>query len=117
MIGAFSGWLIGAALLLALVAVITAIRDRPMGVVLLAGLAVLEVALLVQAGLALADLGQVREKATFIGYLAATVVLPPAAVWWGRAERTRWGPGVIAVAAFTVAVMTGRLLQLWDATA
>ncbi|MFC0860692.1 hypothetical protein ACFHYQ_00120 [Sphaerimonospora cavernae] len=117
MIGAFSGGLIGAALLLALLALITAIRDRPMGVVLLAGLAVLELALLVQAGLAVAEVGQVRERATFIGYLAGTVVIPPAAVWWGRAERTRWGPGVIAVAAFTVAVMTGRLLQLWNATA
>ncbi|GIH70195.1 hypothetical protein [Sphaerimonospora thailandensis] len=117
MIGAFSGGLIGAALLLALLALITAIRDRPMGVALLAGLAVVELALLVQAGLAVAEVGQVRERATFIGYLAGTVVIPPAAVWWGRAERTRWGPGVIAVAAFTVAVMTGRLLQLWNATA
>lgn len=114
MMGAFSGWLIGVAVLLGLVAVISAVRDRPMGVVLLAGLVLLEVALLVQAGLAVSGLGQVREKATFLGYLAGTLVLPPAALWWGRAERTRWGPGVIAVAAFTVAVMTGRLLQLWD---
>ncbi|MBP2706691.1 hypothetical protein JOL79_23055 [Microbispora sp. RL4-1S] len=117
MIGAYSGWLIGAALLLALVAVVTAVRDRPMGPVLLAGLAVLEVALLVQAGLALAKIGQVGDKATFVGYLLGVVVIPPAAVWWGRAERTRWGPGVIAVAAFTVAVMTGRLLQIWNAGA
>ncbi|ETK32060.1 hypothetical protein GCM10009530_14310 [Microbispora corallina] len=117
MTGAYSGWLIGAGLLLALVAVITAIRDRPMGTVLLAGLAALEVALLVQAALALARIGHVGEKATFVGYLLGTIVIPPAAVWWGRAERTRWGPGVIAVAAFTVAVMTGRLLQIWNAGA
>jgi hypothetical protein len=113
MIGAYSGWLIGAALLLALVAVVTAVRDRPMGVVLLVGLGLLELALLVQAGLAVARLDEVGERATFVGYLLGTVVIPPAAVWWGRAERTRWGPGVIAVAAFTVAVMTGRLLQIW----
>ncbi|MGI5155576.1 hypothetical protein [Microbispora sp. CA-102843] len=113
--GAYSGWLIGAALLLALVGVITAVRDRPMGPVLLAGLGLLELAVLAQAGFALAGLGHVVEKATLIGYLAGTVVIPPAAMWWGRAERTRWGPGVIAVAAFTVAVMTGRLLQIWNA--
>src|SRR4051794_2450490 len=117
MTGAYAGWLIGAALLLALAAVVTAVRDRPMGAVLLAGLGLLELALLVQAGLAVGRIGQVGEKATFIGYLLGTLVIPPAAVWWGRAERTRWGPGVIAVAAFTVAVMTGRLLQIWNAGA
>ncbi|GAB3133372.1 hypothetical protein [Microbispora hainanensis] len=115
--GAYSGWLIGAALVLALVSLITAVRNRPMGPVLLAGLGLLELAVLVQAGLALADLGHVAEKATFIGYLLGTVVIPPAAMWWGRAERTRWGPVVITVAAFTVAVMTGRLLQIWNAGA
>ncbi|WP_327047067.1 hypothetical protein OG320_03980 [Microbispora sp. NBC_01189] len=112
--GAYSGWLIGAALLLALAAVVTTVRNRPMGPVLLVGLGLLEIAVLAQAGFALAGIGRVAEKATFVGYLAGTVVIPPAAVWWGRAERTRWGPGVIAVAAFTVAVMTGRLLQVWD---
>lgn len=118
MIGAYSGWLIGAALLLALISLITAIRNRPMGIVLLAGLALIEVALLVQAGLAVTRLSELeQETATFVGYLAGTVVIPPAAVWWGKAERTRWGPGVIAVAGFTVAVMTGRLLQLWNGTA
>ncbi|MBO4275128.1 hypothetical protein GSF24_31565 [Microbispora triticiradicis] len=112
--GAYSGWLIGAALLLALAAVVTAVRNRPMGPVLLIGLGLLEIAVLAQAGFAIAGMGRVAEKATFVGYLAGTVVIPPAAVWWGRAERTRWGPGVIAVAAFTVAVMTGRLLQVWS---
>jgi hypothetical protein len=116
-IGAYSGWLIGGSLLLAVVALVTAIRDRPMGGVLLVGLGVLEVALLIQAVLAIARLSEVEEKATFIGYLVGALVIPPAAVWWGRAERTRWGPGVIAVAGFTVAVMTGRLMQIWSGTA
>ncbi|GAA4567903.1 hypothetical protein GCM10023193_48050 [Planotetraspora kaengkrachanensis] len=117
MTAAYSGWIIAAALLLALAGIVTAVRDRSMGVVLLAGLALLEVALLVQAGIALAGMDHVREKATFIGYLAGTLVIPPAAVWWGMAERTRWGPGVIAVAGFTVAVMIGRLMQIWNGAA
>lgn len=117
MIGAYAGWVIGGSLLVALVGLITAIRDRPMGSILLVALGVLELALLVQAGLAIARLAEVGEKATFIGYLVGTLVIPPAALWWGRAERTRWGPGVIAVAGFTVAVMTGRLMQIWNGTA
>ena len=117
MISVYASWLIAGSLLLALVGLITAIRDRPMGSVLLVALGVLELALLVQAGLAIARLSEVGEKATFIGYLVGILVIPPAAVWWGRAERTRWGPGVIAVAGFTVAVMTGRLLQIWNGTA
>ena len=115
MSGAFSGVLIGASLLVALIALITTIRNRPMGVVLMAALVLLELALIVQAVMALSGLGRVTEKATFIGYLLAVLVIPPAAVWWGRAEHSRWGPGVIAVGAFTVAVMLGRLLQIWDA--
>ncbi|WP_214110094.1 hypothetical protein [Acrocarpospora catenulata] len=116
MTGGFAGWIIGGGLLLALFCVISAVRDRPMGVGLLAGLVVLEVALIVQAVLAFGQLGKVGERATFIGYLVGTLVIPLAALWWGRAERTRWGPGVIAVGAFTVAVMTGRLLQIWNGT-
>ncbi|WP_204046483.1 hypothetical protein, partial [Acrocarpospora phusangensis] len=97
MSGAYSGWIIGGALVLALACLVTAARDRPMGIWLLAGLCVLEIALIVQAVLALTELERVTERATFIGYLAGTVVIPLVALWWGKAERTRWGPGVIAV--------------------
>ncbi len=114
MFSAYSGWVIGAALLLAVVSLVTAIRNRPMGALILAGLVLVELALVVQAVIALPKAGQVTEQATFVGYLIGTIVIPPAALWWGRAERTRWGPAVIAVAAFTAGVMTGRLLQLWD---
>lgn len=118
MIGALAaGTIIGSVLLLVL-SVVAAIRDRPMGMVLLVGLAVLEVALLVQAGIGLTRLDEVPdETATFIGYLAGTAVIPPLAVFWGLGERSRWGPAVIAVGCFAVAVMVGRLLQIWQGTA
>jgi hypothetical protein len=109
-----SPWLIGGALVVAVVSLVAALRDRPMGRVVIALLGVLELGLVVQAVLALTRLGEVGEKATFVGYLIGTLVIPPAAVWWGRAEPTRWGTGVIAVAAFTVAVMVGRLVQIWN---
>jgi hypothetical protein len=109
-----------AALVLALLSLINAFRNRPMGVVLLAGLGVLELALLVQAGLAVAGViaGEgPGERGTLIGYLVGTVLLPPAAVFLGLAERSRWGSAVVVVGAFAVAVMTGRIVQIWQGTA
>ena len=119
MIGPLAAALIAGSLLLAVLCVVVAIRDRPMGVVLLAGLAVLEVALLAQAGIGLAKVigGQApAETATFVGYLAGTIVIPPVAAFWGLGERSRWGPAIAAVACFAIPVMTGRLLQIWQGT-
>lgn len=119
MIGALATSLIIGSLVLAALFVITAVRDRPMGVALLAGLALLELALLVQAGIGTAKvIGGERpgETATFLGYLAGTIVIPPVAAFWGLGERTRWGPAVAAVACFAIPVMTGRLLQIWQGT-
>ncbi|WP_084963110.1 hypothetical protein [Thermoactinospora rubra] len=107
---------IALALLLAVVALIVAIRDRAMGMVLLIGFALLEIAVLVQAGLAVAALAgghEPKEKVTFVAYLAGTALIPPAGVFLALAERSRWGSAILVVAGFAVAVMTGRLLQLW----
>ncbi|HEY9521957.1 MAG TPA: hypothetical protein VIR33_01865 [Thermopolyspora sp.] len=117
MIDTFAHWLIAGALLVALVALITTMRRRPMGVLLLAGLALLEVVLLVQSGIAVAKLiggERPEETATFIGYLVGTLVIPPFAVYWGLAERSRWGALVGAVGCLAIAAMVGRLLQLWQ---
>ncbi|MFC6080024.1 hypothetical protein [Sphaerisporangium aureirubrum] len=120
MIAALAAVLIGGSLLLAALCVITAVRNRPMGMVLLTGLGLLEIALLVQAAVGIARVvgGEgPPETATFVGYLVAMIVIPPAAVFWALAERTRWGPAVAAVACFAIPVMTGRLLQIWQGTA
>ncbi|MEU4234713.1 hypothetical protein AB0F17_61450 [Nonomuraea sp. NPDC026600] len=104
-------------LLLALASLVTAIRNRPMGMVLLIGFAVLEVAVLVQAGIVIAAVvgGQgPAAKATLYGYLGGQAVIPPAGVFLALAERSRWGPAILVVAGFAIAVMTGRLLQIWQ---
>ena len=54
-----------------------------------------------------------QEQATTIGYLAGIVIVMPLAVVWAYAERVRSSGYVIAVAAFTCAVMTVRLVTLW----
>ncbi|MFF5208295.1 hypothetical protein [Streptosporangium sp. NPDC000396] len=120
MIGPLATGLITLSLVIVLIAVVTAVRNRAMGTVLLVALGVLELGLLVQAGFVIA--GMIRgegpdETATLIGYLAGTLVIPPAAAFLGLAERSRWGAVVIAVGSFAVCVMVGRLLQIWQGTA
>jgi hypothetical protein len=108
-------------LLLALASLVTAIRDRPMGMVLLIGFALLEVAVLVQLGIVVAAVagGQGGDvpKGTLFGYLGGEVLIPPAGVLLALAERSRWGPAILVVAGFAIAVMTARLLQIWQGVA
>jgi hypothetical protein len=108
---------IAGSLLLALASLITAIRDRSMGMVLLVGFALLEVAVLVQAGIVIAAVvdGQGPDsKAILYGYLGGEAVIPPAGVFLALAERSRWGPAILVVAGFAIAVMTARLWQIWQ---
>lgn len=106
-------------LLVAAYSLVTAWRDRPMDRGHLAGLAVVEVLLVVQAVLAftkLADDQGPKDTATFVGYLLGILLIPPACAGWGMLERSRWGPAVIVVAGLSVAVMIVRMRQIWDGT-
>lgn len=46
-------------------------------------------------------------------YLVTIVLLPALALIWSREEPTRWSTFVLAVAAFTAAVMAARSAQIW----
>ncbi|MEV0588704.1 hypothetical protein [Nonomuraea sp. NPDC050310] len=110
-----TGIIVGA-LVLAVASLVVAIRNRAMGVVLLVGFAVLELAVLVQAGITVAAAvgGEgPAEQATLYGYTAGVALIAPAGVFLALAERSRWGAAILVVAGFAVAVMTGRLLQIW----
>ena len=50
----------------------------------------------------------------FVSYLVTVLVIPPAAVLWGVAEKSRWGTGVVLVAMLTVAVLVIRVLGIWQ---
>jgi hypothetical protein len=94
------------------------LAHRRIGLVHVAGAAVLEVLLLVQAvvaGAALAGGQRPPETATFLGYLGGAVLLPVAGVLWSRTEPSRWAGTVLAVASLVTAVMIWRLVQLWEA--
>ncbi|WP_083915614.1 hypothetical protein [Demetria terragena] len=51
----------------------------------------------------------------FVAYLAGMAVVPPAAFFWALADReSRWGTGVLTIAALGLMVMVGRLVQIWN---
>lgn len=93
---------------------------RPAGLMILLGfLGVVELGLLGQAVLGLVALaGDHRpiENVTFVCYLIGSLLILPAAAWWARTERSRWGVGVLLVACLVVPVMILRMNQVWAGT-
>ncbi|MFI6516792.1 hypothetical protein ACIBF1_14620 [Spirillospora sp. NPDC050679] len=119
MTNALSTVIIVVSLLAAAFSAVTAFRNRPMGWGDLIGLGAVEVLLVVQAVVGFAKLGGdegPKDGATFVGYLLAILLIPAAGAGWGLLERSRWGPGVIVVAALAVAVMIVRMRQIWEGT-
>lgn len=108
-----------AALVLALWAGWSALRDRPVVLRQLWGGAVVEALLLVQAVVAGirhatgAEAGAPAEPVVFWGYVVTQAALLPAAALWAFAERSRWSSVVLAVAAVAVAFLQLRLGQTW----
>lgn len=95
---------------------LTALLNRPPGLLHLVGLAATEVLLLVQAVVAMGRMftgDRPEGMATFVGYLLTAVLVVPLAALLGSAERSRWGSMIIAVAGVVVAMMTLRLQQVW----
>jgi hypothetical protein len=116
------GWLqvivVGLSLLLGVVVVVYVARDRAADVWLVGGFGVLEALLLVQAGVGciqLATTGRDVDGLVFVGYLLGSLLVPPAALVWSLAERSRSGSAVLLVGALTVPVLVSRLQAVWTA--
>jgi hypothetical protein len=95
---------------------VAAARDRFIDATHVVGLAVVEVAVLVQTVVAAVRLAQGAhpvEYVTFIGYLVVAVLLLPFALVLSFLERTRWGSLIAGAGAVVVAVLMLRLLQVW----
>jgi predicted membrane protein len=91
-------------------------RNRWINMSHVAGLALVEAALLVQAGVAVVRIAggeRPEELATFLGYLVTSVLLLPLAVVLSFMERTRWGAVITGAGGLVSAVVTLRLLQVW----
>lgn len=81
------------------------------------GAAVVELLLIVQLVVALIMLavqGAPDQLGVFVAYLVVSLLLLPLGVFWALAEKSRWGTGVLMVAALSVPVVVVRLQQLWD---
>jgi len=105
------------AVLVALHAGVLLVRDAPFDNGLFYSVSLLEivlVGLLVGGSVALSSTDRSVDGILFVSYLVTLVVIPPAAVLWGIAEKSRWGTGVVVVAMLTVAVLIIRLLGIWQ---
>jgi hypothetical protein len=47
-------------------------------------------------------------------YLVTACLIPPAAIAWALADRSRWSTVVLGVGALAIAVMVYRLNQIWN---
>lgn len=80
-------------------------------------LVLVEVLLIVQLVVAIAAPAFGNEATgsllEFYTYFVGALLLPPAAIFWGLLERSRWSTVVLGVAALAVGVMVYRMLQIW----
>ncbi len=104
--------------LVAVVAAVQMVRDRPFGDRGFAVMALAEAAITVQlvVGLVLlAATGEGVDAVLFVGYLVGVLVALPIGAFWSLAERSRAGTGVVLLAALTVAALEARLVDIWSA--
>ena len=76
-----------------------------------------ELVLLVLIVITAINQGQVSgqgEGATMLAYALTLPIIPPIVLFIALKEKTRWAMGVVLAGAFTVGVMTYRILQIWQ---
>jgi hypothetical protein len=106
-----------AGLLLALAALVPAVRNRTLAGShwVAVGLVQLLVTAEVVSGIVhLAQGGHPRQYVTFVGYLVAFFLVLPIGTALARMEPTRWGAVIVAVAAVVLPVLVLRVNQLWS---
>lgn len=117
MIDVFSYILIGASVLVGLLAVVLGLAGRKPSDLTVLGLVLVEVLVVAQVVIAIVapmtgnhPTGNLLE---FWMYLGTAVVIPVAAIFWALTDRSRWSTVVLGVAALAIAVMSFRMLQIW----
>jgi hypothetical protein len=108
--------LVVASLVLAVVTALYVALGRSPDNLLVGALALLEVALVAQLVVGIAQLVQDDRSTSpvvFVGYLVGILLVLPAGVLWSLAERSRSGTAVLIIACLTVAFLLLRLDQLW----
>ena len=116
MTGPYSVTIIVVALVLAAWGFGLVLLNRPPTISLLAGGAVLEILLigfLIGGIVQMLDSSRHFARAEFVGYLVATVIIPPVGAVWGWGEKTRSGTAVLAIAFLIIPIMVIRTQQVW----
>jgi predicted membrane channel-forming protein YqfA (hemolysin III family) len=101
---------------LAIFGIVTTLLNRPAERPHVLAVGLVEALLVLQALIGAARvLGghRLAEASTFLIYLAVSVCVLPLGLQFARAEPTRWGGTVIAVASIAIGVAELRLLSLW----
>jgi len=116
-IDVFSYILIGASVLVGLLAVVLGLAGRKPSDLTVLGLVLVEVLVVAQVVIAIVapmtgnhPTGNLLE---FWMYLGTAVVIPVAAIFWALTDRSRWSTVVLGVAALAIAVMSFRMFQIW----
>jgi hypothetical protein len=105
-------------LVLAVWALVAAVRHRAPDRVQFVGLVVLEAALVALAVVAMIAIGggeRPGEPGAFFGYLVTLVCLPALAWVLARMEPTRWGSAIVGAVCLVTPVVVVRLQQTWEA--
>lgn len=92
-------------------------RDREVQRTELILTGVLEVGVLVYVAFRIVDLVRGHQPSSLgilVVYLVGTALLMPVAAGFALAERSRWGPVVLAFGALVVAVLFARVNQIWS---
>ncbi len=103
-------------LVVALLAIVYVVRDRPIDRLLLAAMAVLWLGCLLQLVTGVVNLAGTDEDVSgvlFVAYLVGLVAVPPLAVAWARGEPSRAGTGVLVLAGLLVPFLLLRLHTIW----
>jgi hypothetical protein len=103
-------------LLVAVWCLVSVVRARAVDRNQLIGLVLVQLLVFVHIGYGIGDLargGHPNEYATFIGYLIAFGLVIPVAIALVRAEPTKWGALIAAVACVVDAILVLRLHQVW----
>lgn len=113
-------WLQAAiALVACVIALVVAIRGQKPNDASVGALALSGILLIVQSIIALLaplwDNAIRGDGLEFWMYVIGAIIIVVAAVLWSLIERERWSNGVLAIAAFSIAVMVIRMQQVWDA--
>jgi hypothetical protein len=113
----FTVILIGVATLAGVLCVVLGLVGRKPEDVTILAVALVEVLLLAQVVIALIAPAAGNHPTGNLGefwvYLATACLMPPAAIAWALADRSRWSTVVLGVAALAIAVMAYRMNQIW----